>query len=213
MRHNTHWLLLLALGLLLPIGAAQASEVTGTLNTGISGTVGNTLEGTVTTPPSGGGGGGGGGSSSSSSSHSSGGSKTGISTTTVTATTSLPTLVTVQTPTGTVLGAATYNFAMDLTLGSYGSDVKALQEILISEGYLAVTTPTSYFGMLTRAAVIKYQAAHGVSATGYVGPMTRAILNKGIASSTTQDPATLIANLMLQVQKLQAQLAALRSAQ
>ncbi len=81
---------------------------------------------------------------------------------------------------GQVLGAATYNFATNLRLGSRGADVTALQQVLIAEGHLSISAPTGYFGPLTLAAVKKYQAAHGISPqSGFVGPLTRAELNKG----------------------------------
>ncbi|MDB4992360.1 MAG: family of calcium-binding protein [Parcubacteria group bacterium] len=81
---------------------------------------------------------------------------------------------------GSVLGASTYNFAKNLTVGSHGEDVTQLQTILISEGFLHLDAPSGYFGSLTKAAVKLYQAAHGISpAAGYVGPMTRAVLNQG----------------------------------
>lgn len=83
-------------------------------------------------------------------------------------------------PAGQVLGAAAYNFTADLTVGSTGQDVTELQSILIAEGDLDIPTPTGYFGILTKAAVIKYQIAHGITpASGFVGPLTRAELNKG----------------------------------
>lgn len=83
---------------------------------------------------------------------------------------------------GQVLGAEAYNFTKNLTLGSQGDDVTELQKILIAEGYLNIPAPTGYFGALTKAAVIAYQKAHGISPqSGYVGALTRAELNKGSA--------------------------------
>jgi parallel beta-helix repeat protein len=122
----------------------------------------------TTTPPSsgGGGGGGGGGHHNNSTSTSSG---TGGTTTTTTTTTGG----------GQVLGVSTFNFSSDLTIGSTGDAVFALQEILIADGYLQIAGPTGYFGPLTQAAVKLYQAAHGIITTGYVGPLTRAALNAG----------------------------------
>ena len=75
-------------------------------------------------------------------------------------------------------GTSSYSFTRDLTVGSRGDDVSALQQILISGGYLtAVSAPTGYFGSLTQAALAKWQAAKGVSPTaGYFGPKTRAAI-------------------------------------
>jgi hypothetical protein len=63
------------------------------------------------------------------------------------------------------------SFNRDLTVGSTGADVTALQTML------GVTPATGYFGAITKAAVVAYQTSKGISATGYVGPLTRAALN------------------------------------
>lgn len=78
--------------------------------------------------------------------------------------------------------APAYNFTRDLTLGSTGADVKALQQWLNAMGYPVAASgvgsagnETEYFGAKTAAALAKYQAAKGVSpAVGYFGPKTRA---------------------------------------
>ncbi|HEX7651141.1 MAG TPA: Ig-like domain-containing protein, partial [Candidatus Paceibacterota bacterium] len=81
---------------------------------------------------------------------------------------------------GSVLGAETFNFTRDLTIGSTGDDVTALQQILIDAGLLNIPAPTGYFGPLTRAALAFFQRLHGiVPAVGYFGPITRALLNGG----------------------------------
>jgi len=70
------------------------------------------------------------------------------------------------------------NFTRDLTVGSKGADVSALQQILISKGFLAISAPTGFFGALTKAAVAKWQASAGISpAAGYFGPKSRAFIN------------------------------------
>ncbi len=68
------------------------------------------------------------------------------------------------------------SFDTNLTVGSRGSDVSALQNILISKGFLSASA-TGYFGALTKAAVIKWQNSVGLPATGFVGPLSRAALN------------------------------------
>jgi peptidoglycan hydrolase-like protein with peptidoglycan-binding domain len=67
----------------------------------------------------------------------------------------------------------------DLTIGSSGAQVSALQSALVSQGYLVMPAGVSmgYFGSLTKAAVMKWQAANGVPATGYFGPISRAKFN------------------------------------
>ena len=80
---------------------------------------------------------------------------------------------------------AAYSFTKDLTLGSKGADVTALQNLLISAGDLKVTTATNYFGALTKAALAKYQAANGITpSSGYFGPKTRAFVNSLSVSTT-----------------------------
>lgn len=83
-------------------------------------------------------------------------------------------------------GAATTaaTFTRDLTVGSKGEDVSALQQILIDGGYLNVTAPTGYFGAMTKAALVKYQTENGISATGYFGPKTRAFVNASAGTTT-----------------------------
>jgi len=74
-----------------------------------------------------------------------------------------------------------YVFTTNLTVGSRGADVSALQQILITKGFLtAVSAPTGYFGTATKAAVAAWQAANGISpALGYFGPLSRAKMNAG----------------------------------
>ena len=44
-----------------------------------------------------------------------------------------------------------YTFTRSLTIGSQGTDVSALQQILINDGHLtAITTPSGYFGQATK---------------------------------------------------------------
>ena len=71
-----------------------------------------------------------------------------------------------------------YNFAKNLTVGSKGDDVKQLQSILITGGYLKIAAPTSFFGPMTKTAVVAWQKAVGITPTsGYVGALSRAKLN------------------------------------
>jgi hypothetical protein len=90
--------------------------------------------------------------------------------------------------------AASYTFSSNLTVGSRGQDVQQLQMILNSDSstMVAVTgagspgMESTYFGALTKAALIKFQAKHGISPTsGYFGPITRAFLATWASGSTT----------------------------
>ncbi len=70
-----------------------------------------------------------------------------------------------------------YVFAMYLAIGSRGNAVTALQNRLAALGFYSGPV-TGYFGALTSAAMKKFQKAHGVAAVGFVGPATRAALNR-----------------------------------
>ena len=97
--------------------------------------------------------------------------------------------------TGTT-AATTYTFTRDLTVGSKGDDVKALQQFLNSSGYAVATTgagspgnETTTFGQLTRAALAKYQAAKGITpSVGYFGPKTRAFVGSVAVTPGTTTP-------------------------
>lgn len=76
-----------------------------------------------------------------------------------------------------VRSLARFLFATNLTVGSVGYDVLILQRFLgvPLETYELDGSP--YFGELTQAGVKAFQAANGIPATGFVGPITRATLN------------------------------------
>lgn len=83
-----------------------------------------------------------------------------------------------------------YVFTSDLTVGSTGGDVDALQSLLVSKGFLTMPAGVAmgYFGNLTKAAVSAWQAASGISPTaGYFGPKSRAAAN-AMASTGTPTP-------------------------
>lgn len=81
---------------------------------------------------------------------------------------------------------ASASFSRNLEVGMTGEDVKALQVYLNSNGYtVAASGPgsagneTTKFGGATKAALIKFQKAKGITpAAGYFGPKTRALINK-----------------------------------
>lgn len=75
----------------------------------------------------------------------------------------------------------------DLTIGSTGADVTALQTWLISNGFTIAAGATGYFGGQTQAALAKYQASVSITPpAGYFGPITRAKLG----GSCTGTPGT-----------------------
>ncbi len=94
--------------------------------------------------------------------------------------------------------ASAYTYTRDLTLGSQGADVVALQDMLVAGGYLPASTfvgvTKGYFGALTQAAVAKWQAAVGVTpAAGYFGQRSQAKLASmgGTTTTTTTTSTTL----------------------
>lgn len=91
----------------------------------------------------------------------------------------------IQAMSGSTTSSASVTFSKDLTLGSSGADVTALQNWLIKGGYSIAAGATGYFGAQTQAALAKYQAAVGITpAAGYFGPVTRAKVNAAGGSST-----------------------------
>jgi hypothetical protein len=74
-------------------------------------------------------------------------------------------------------GACT-SFMANLTVGSKGADVSALQSWLISKGFSIPAGATGTFGAQTKAALGAYQASAGISpAVGFFGPLTRGKVN------------------------------------
>src|SRR3989344_2821286 len=97
----------------------------------------------------------------------------------------IPTTPTIfpKTPTTIPTTDSPINFTRNLTIGSRGTDVTELQELLRGQGLLNAE-PTGYFGTLTKEAVRDFQRTRGISDTGYVGTLTRgALTNLNLANS------------------------------
>ena len=86
--------------------------------------------------------------------------------------------------------AAGDTFTKTLKKGSTGTEVVALQTLLVSKGLLTMPAGVAmgYFGALTVSAVKAYQASKGISTVGQVGPATRAALNLEGAVVTSATP-------------------------
>ena len=93
------------------------------------------------------------------------------------------------------LGFASQAFAFfpitsQLDYGQRGSNVTSLQEFLSANSNIYPEgTVTGYFGGLTKAAVMRFQAMFGFAQVGRVGPMTLAKINEMISVGgwTTSD--------------------------
>lgn len=79
-----------------------------------------------------------------------------------------------------------YAYTRNLTVGSKGADVVALQTYLESKGFLTIPAGVSkgYFGPLTKSSLASYQASMGISpAVGYFGPITMGRVSADCAST------------------------------
>lgn len=112
-----------------------------------------------------------------------------------------------------IAGATGYTFSNNLTIGSTGADVTALQNTLMSAGFdipaiSSGAATTGYFGSQTKAALAKYQVAKGIVSpgTGFFGPLTMKVINGGtvavnnpvftcpVGYTCTANPGTTVVN-------------------
>ena len=103
---------------------------------------------------------------------------------------------------GLVLGASVYEFKVDFGIGAQGTDVTELQKILTQSGFFSSPSIGS-FGPMTKTGVKKFQTANNINPTGYVGPLTRAVLNKGSSPTLLQELQSQLAALMAKLAGLQ----------
>jgi stage II sporulation protein D len=88
--------------------------------------------------------------------------------------------------------SAGHTFSHALAQGDIGPEVTALQQFLNSHSFIiansGVGSPgneTTYFGNLTRAALVRFQQSNNISpADGFFGPLTRALVNVSLSSTT-----------------------------
>jgi peptidoglycan hydrolase-like protein with peptidoglycan-binding domain/sugar lactone lactonase YvrE len=97
-----------------------------------------------------------------------------------------PSLPATTTPSTAPLGTTTPQvlFTRNLKTGDTGEDVRTLQAHLNEQSYTVSPTgggspghETTLFGSKTKAALIGFQSEHGIPATGFFGPKTRAYVN------------------------------------
>ena len=83
-----------------------------------------------------------------------------------------------------------------LRVGSSGEAVQTLQLKLKELGYFS-GTGTGYYGSVTKAAVIAFQQANGLSADGIAGPNTRnKVFSNNAAAVPQQSTAAAIADVI-----------------
>lgn len=82
-----------------------------------------------------------------------------------------------------------FMFNKNLSVGMRNADVTALQNYLAGAGFFSAT-PTGYFGSITKAAVVAFQLANNLPGTGFVGVLTRGVLNSSPVGTTPTPGAT-----------------------
>jgi len=79
----------------------------------------------------------------------------------------------------------------DFSNNSLGKEMIALQKYLISSGYKDVIL-SGRFDARTKTAVMSYQEKKGIPSTGYVGPLTRAVLNGAVCINPVKATPSLV---------------------
>jgi len=82
-------------------------------------------------------------------------------------------------------------------LRDQGPEILSLQHYLNTHGFPVTATgpgslgnETPYFGLATKAALVNFQKAHSLPATGYLGPLTRALINNSSPDGAGNTSAT-----------------------
>ncbi len=76
------------------------------------------------------------------------------------------------------------NLSYDQTDSTTDGPVMMLQKYLQLNGYFS-SNPNGHFGLVTLASVKKIQAGNNLAATGYVGPLTRALISQKTCSTVS----------------------------
>lgn len=89
-----------------------------------------------------------------------------------------------------------------------GNAVSALQNFLSNQGYFNSTyLGTGRYGIITMRSVAQFQAAHGIPATGFVGPLTRAAIAQ-VSCGTSVVPPTINASNLYSINPTSGQVGA-----
>jgi hypothetical protein len=94
-------------------------------------------------------------------------------------------------------------FERPLSVGSIGPDVSLLQRVLTDTGFYFFPEITGYFGQVTLNAVADFQRSLGLDPLGYVGPATRAALNRLVLDTPSPGVPAVSAALTALVTELQ----------
>ncbi len=113
-----------------------------------------------------------------------------------------------------------YIFTKDLSYGLTSSEVRQLQLVLKALGHFSHPSATGYFGDVTKASVLSFQAKKNLPGTGTVDLATRRKLNDDLGTydpndyqpfySAAESRAIEIQKLLALIAKLQAQLKQIR---
>ena len=86
--------------------------------------------------------------------------------------------ITASAPSGGSSGTpAAGSITRNLYVGLRGADVTFLQQFLIRQGCYPQAIVSGFYGNFTAAAVKCFQRKYGISAVGYIGPVTRGKIN------------------------------------
>jgi len=77
----------------------------------------------------------------------------------------------------------------DLYEGTRGPDVVELQERLVASGCLDANLVTGYFGPVTKGAMVNWQEAKGLPASGFYGPTSRQLMEELAQDAVTSAAA------------------------
>lgn len=88
----------------------------------------------------------------------------------------------IATPQAEAAGQASLSilYSQDQQVGATGPQATELQAFLGEQGYFNLPLGVSfgYFGGITRNALVRYQSAHGLPATGYFGIETKNFIQR-----------------------------------